>query len=292
MSAMKLSPQAVDREMRKLPAQAGAADFLRGYLNTELQLLGLSVPIQRARFKRGYPELESLTVEQRAEFWLKVWNETNLYESMSQAILFFESWSKERVRLGRKGRLKRDVVHSPLWPYLIKMIARVDNWAHSDGLSSLISAAVEEAPRERFPILARWNQDKRPWYRRQSIVSLHYYARQRGKPLPTSKTLPLIRRLIHDEHFYVQRGVGWALRESYNASPATTLKFLDRHIGELSAIAFSAATEKLTAEKKAALKKLRRERRRRKKPANIVREEFRLSTKGTEGSFVRLSARR
>lgn len=78
------------------------------------------------------------------------------------------------------------------------------------------------------------------------------------------KTLLPIQRLLRDEHFYVQRGVGWALRECYNVEPAVTLKFLERQIDELSAIAFSASTEKLTAKEKAALKKLRGVRRRRK----------------------------
>mgnify|MGYP000884931031 CR=1 FL=1 len=260
---MKFNARSIDSEMRKLPAKAGAAAFLRGYLNTEIKLLGLSVPTQRDRFKRGYAELAALTTEEKAMFWLSVWTKAELFESMSQAILFFESWAKERARMARKEEIKHAEIYRPLWPYLTKMVARIDNWAHSDGISSLLSAAVEENPKLRFQTLAKWNQDRRPWYRRQSIVSLHYYARQREKPLPATKTLPLIRRLIHDEHFYVQRGVGWALRESYNAEPTVTLKFLERHIGELSAIAFSAATEKLTAKKKAALKKLRGEQRRR-----------------------------
>lgn len=260
---MKLNARSIDSEMRKLPAKAGAAAFLRGYLNTEINLLGLSVPTQRDRFKRGYAELAELTPEAKAKFWFAVWSEAELFESMSQAILFFESWAKERTRLARKGEIKKTEIYSPLWPYLTQMVARIDNWAHSDGISSLLSAAVEESPKLRLQTLAKWNRDRRPWCRRQSIVSLHYYARQRKKPLPATKTLPLIQRLVHDEHFYVQRGVGWALRESYNVEPAVTLKFLERHIGELSAIAFSAATEKLTTKEKAALKKLRSERRRR-----------------------------
>ena len=255
---MKLNARSIDSEMRKLPAKAGAAAFLRGYLNTEINLLGLSVPTQRDRFKRGYAELATFTPEENAKFWFTVWSEAELFESMSQAILYFESWAKTRTRLARKGEINDNQIYRPLWPYLIKMVARIDNWAHSDGISSLLSAAVEESPKLRFQTLAKWNRDRRPWYRRQSIVSLHYYARQREKPLPATRTLPLIRRLIHDEHFYVQRGVGWALRESYNAEPTVTLRFLERHIGELSAIAFSAAKEKT------ALKKLRSEQRRRK----------------------------
>lgn len=77
--------------MRKLPAKVGSAEFLRGYLNTEIKLVGASVPTQLDRFKRGYAELEALSPEERARFWFSVWSEAELFESMSQAILFFES---------------------------------------------------------------------------------------------------------------------------------------------------------------------------------------------------------
>ena len=59
------------------------------------------------------------------------------------------------------------------------------------------------------------------------------------------------------EHYYVQKGVGWTLREIGNVYPDEALAFLEANIGQLSAAAFTAATEKLSPAKKNRIKKLR-----------------------------------
>lgn len=241
--------------MRKLGTGGWQSTVEWNHYPVSLEILGITLPVQRARFKEGYVELEGLTREQQAEYWLEVWQRSNVMASLSQAIFFFETWTKERRKLKQRGEI--DFVFDPMWKPLLKMVDRLDNWAHSDGLSGLISAAVEERPRERYPLFAKWNRDKNPWRRRQSIVSLHYYSRFREKPLPSAKTLPLIENLLDDDHFYVQRGVGWALRECYNVDPKTTMKFLNKHIGRVAPIGYYAAVERLSLKEKARLLKLR-----------------------------------
>lgn len=201
--------------------------------------------------------MRSRQFDEKADAWFEVWQRSKSFEALSQALFFFESWATERKKQLKRGEI--EFVYDPLWPYLVKMVDRIENWAHSDGLSSMLSAALEERPAARLKVLQRWNRDKkRPWYRRQSIVSLHYYSRARKKPLPSKVTLPMVRVLLEDEHFYVQRGVGWTLRECYNVDPAKTTAFIKTHVAELSAIAFSAATEKMPMTLKTKLKAARK----------------------------------
>lgn len=246
----------VDKEMRKLKIGGWQSTVEWNHYPVSLEILGITLPVQRARFKDGYVVLEGLSREQQAVYWLDVWQRSNVMASMSQAIFFFETWAKERTKLKSRGEI--DFVFDPIWKPLLKMVDRLDNWIHSDGLSGLIAAAVEERPRERFSILAKWNRDKNPWRRRQSIVSLHYYSRFRKTPLPSSKTLKLIENLLDDDHFYVQRGIGWALRECYNVDPKATMNFLNKHIGRVAPIGYYAAVERLSLKDKARLLKLRK----------------------------------
>ncbi len=241
----------VDREMRKHPHTKKRADFLWNYYKVDLDLLGLSLPVQRGRFKLGYKEIAEFPPEKQAEYWFHVWSKSGLMESLSQAVFFFEKWALDRKKLLKRGDIEN--VFDPLWPYLTKMIDRCNNWVHSDGLSGLLSAAVEERP-ARYALLKKWNRDKNPWRRRQSIVALHFYSRFRTKPLPSSKTLPLIRNLLHDDHFYVQRGVGWALRECHNVDPKTAFRFIEKHIADIPPIGYFAAVENFDAGTKARLK--------------------------------------
>jgi 3-methyladenine DNA glycosylase AlkD len=245
----------VDKEMRKLSARGWQGNVAWNHYPVSLEVLAITLPVQRARFKRGYSELAGLSREEQAAYWMGVWQRSNLMVSLSQAIFFFETWAKERQKLKSRGDI--EFVFDPIWKSLLKMVDRLDNWIHSDGLSGLISAAVEERPRERYGVLAKWNRDKNPWRRRQSVVALHYYSRARKNPLPSSKTLPLIENLLDDDHFYVQRGVGWALRECYNVEPKATMRFLNKHIGRVAPIGYYAAVERLSPKEKARLLKLR-----------------------------------
>jgi len=146
------------------------------------------------------------------------------------------------------------------WPVLREWPKTLNNWAHSDGLSDIFARCLELDKKRIYPELVKWNRSTNPWYRRQSLVSLFYYASMRKKLLPVSEVFPLIERLIKDDDYYVQKGVGWSLREAGNVYPKETLRFLREHIGDLRSYAFSAATEKLSVQDKQKLKALRSKR--------------------------------
>lgn len=76
--------------------------------------------------------------------------------------------------------------------------------------------------------------------------------------MPYNKILPLISNLLQDEEYYVQKGVGWSLRELHNVYPEKTYDWLRKNIQNISSIAFSAATEKLDGKRKNILKQIRK----------------------------------
>ncbi len=76
--------------------------------------------------------------------------------------------------------------------------------------------------------------------------------------MPVNKLFPLIKPLLSDENYFVQKGLGWTLREIGNVYPKDTWNFLVKHHAEISAVAFSPAIEKLSAKEKEELKLLRK----------------------------------
>ena len=127
-------------------------------------------------------------------------------------------------------------------------INRVDCWEHSDDLSKIYAHTLENHPEWIVPVLEKWNKDENPWKRRQSIVSLIEYASKRKKVLPFSKLISFIDPLLSDKDYYVQKGIGWTLREVYNVYPKKTLTYLRKNLLNISSIAYSAATEKVEKE--------------------------------------------
>ena len=129
---------------------------------------------------------------------------------------------------------------------------------YSDSLSKIYTKILGQKPDEIYPTLVEWNASTDLWKRRQSVVSLLYYARTKKQFLPYKKIIPLIENLLHDEEYYVQKGVGWSLREVYNVYPEETWKFMLKNHKHIHSIAFSAAVEKLPLNLKEELKTLRK----------------------------------
>ena len=77
-----------------------------------------------------------------------------------------------------------------------------------------------------------------------------------------AKVLPLVERLLFDEDYYVQKGVGWTMREACNVSPERAYRFVLRRAGDIHPDAFSAALEKMNATQKASIKERHKTRRR------------------------------
>jgi 3-methyladenine DNA glycosylase AlkD len=208
-----------------------------------LRFIGLRVPQLQSIARAGF-SFSQMSPEAIANIWDAVWHNSDCYEVMSLSL----SWHYDA---------KQRPLLKTLWPRLKKWSARIDNWAHSDTLSGIYARILEDSPQDVYPTLEKWNKSKNPWLRRLSIVSLLYYSSQRTKTLPVKQILALIEPQLDFDHYYVQKGVGWTLRETGNVYPAAALAFIEKNILRISATAFSAATEKMTHIQRARLKQLR-----------------------------------
>ena len=76
--------------------------------------------------------------------------------------------------------------------------------------------------------------------------------------MPFDKLQNMVNTLISDENYFVQKGVGWTLREMGNVYPVETLAYLNEQITLIRPVAFTAAIEKLDTANKDRLKQLRK----------------------------------
>lgn len=118
---------------------------------------------------------------------------------------------------------------------------RVDNWCHSDGLSSLYSWILASDPDAVYPQLVRWNRGEDQWLRRISLVSLVHYSGKNAVFVPLDRVLPLVTTCLQDEREYVQNAVGWVLREMGHAYPEAVRAYIEEHSTKLSSVALRRA---------------------------------------------------
>lgn len=279
---MSPATREVESDLRVAAKRAGIASAVaekrKSIYGTELAVLGLALPALRVVSKAGFSftvggpkparrpsasarkqaprspsraalthaESTALRRQQRAILgcWDQVWNESRLFEAKLQPLLYYED---RIMQLDAK-------LH---WPVLKRWVADVDNWEHSDRFSKIFAQLNEDAPEIVLPVLQRWNTSRKPWLRRQSIVSLLCYDHLRESRPSAETILAMVNALLEDPDIYVQKGVGWTLRECGRAYPRETARFLRDHIRTLRPVAFSAATEKLSPDEKRQLKELR-----------------------------------
>ena len=210
---------------------------------SNLIFLGLKAEHLKDAQRKGFSFSDRSPLEQ-AKIWTEIWCQSRHFEVMSLALSWFDHPRQRALTSGQWGNLKS-------WA------RQIDNWAHADTLSGIYARFLEDHPERTYRTLKIWNSSQNPWLRRLSIVSLLHYSSARQKLPSFPKIIALIEPQIGFPEHYVQRGVGWSLRETHNVYPKQTLRFLQKNVHLLSSIAFSAATEKMTKAQKDHLKALR-----------------------------------
>jgi len=201
---------------------------------TKLPVIGLRLPVLNAFAK----SLDATTEELD-----ELWHTSTFHESKTIALL---ALIRQKRVLGKKE-----------WAVLKRWVEHIDNWEHSDNLSALYSLLVEHHPDWILPTLRAWNKSTNPWKQRASIVPLIFYASPKRKAPKADLVFNMVKPLLHAKDPYVQKGVGWTLRECYKLYPNETYQFLIEHVCDLSATSYSYATEKVTKKEKGVLKRIR-----------------------------------
>lgn len=201
----------------------------------------IPVPQVRAAVKKGYSFFGE-SDRRVVEIWDFIWRSSNCYEVMSQALYYYQSRSLTRAELSKiKG-----------W------VHRCQCWEHSDDLSKIYAQVVEDQPDLMLPTLRGWNGSRNHWKRRQSLVSLIEYASKRRRFRPFSELISFVEPLLTDDEYYVQKAVGWTLREIGSAYPEETEQFLRDHVLAIHPLAWNTASQKLNKDLKSQLNDLRR----------------------------------
>jgi 3-methyladenine DNA glycosylase AlkD len=128
-----------------------------------------------------------------------------------------------------------------------KIANSIDCWPLADLLSSLVNCALQESLTTMLPIVDSLKSSKNPWQERIGLVSLIYYSTPKKKPalFSFSEYLKRILQHAHSDHLYVQKGLGWQLRELGKAFPLQYENWFNSFAYKLDSVAFASASEKV-----------------------------------------------
>ncbi len=222
------------------------ASKLQKYIGTQLKTHGLTSAVQNQIHKVGF-SFYSDNYEETFKYYSDIYVKSKCFEEKNLAFIYLDKNYKH-------------INSSLLLQILPTWVTSVDNWAHSDSLSKFLTRLLEDPSNQKdiLKIIKQWNCSPNLWERRQSLVSLYYYTRTKKKCVDYKTSERLISNLLSDKEYYVQKAVGWALRESFNAYPNETFIFIEASIRNISSTAFTTCIEKMTSNQKEILKAKRK----------------------------------
>ena len=220
--------QNIEKQLQIIKPFTNKKFFGESYIGgsqSKLQYLNIKVPdVRNLFFKMKLAEQNFLDIE-------AVWFNSNIYEAKSLAIMWLE---KQNIEFIIKNFSK-----------IANWATEIDNWALSDSYCSILAKAFEADHKKLLPTYIKWNKHKNPWLRRISMVGTLYYSRMRKLHPSFEITISFIKPHLSAPEYYVQKAVGWTLRECYNVYQKQTLQFITTNLSVIDSDAWYAASEKM-----------------------------------------------
>lgn len=208
---------------------------MENYMRNKFRFLGLQA-VERRNLAR--PFLNEKVREAKARL-------DDASTSIVDWKMLFTLWEQPEREFQLIGidYLKRIQSHLVLADFsnLRKLVLLKSWWDTVDLLSKNIGAIVEKEPSLIDEIL-KWSQEENIWIRRVSI--LH----QLG--LKDKTNTKLLRQVIlnnlHDDEFFIQKAIGWSLREYAKTDEKWVRNFTQEFEEELSTLSYREAMKNLT----------------------------------------------
>jgi 3-methyladenine DNA glycosylase AlkD len=194
---------------------------IKKYLKSPYEFYGINIPELR-KISKDYRNLEF-------DNFLSLFNklfESNNHEEMSIALFLMEHYFNKSPEKS--------------WFFLINKLDKIKTWDHADELSTAILGKILLKNLSFMRQIKEMSKNKNPWIRRIAIVS-NLPLIKKGK---IELTLIMSEYLIYDEDVYVQKGVGWMLREAGKKDRIGIRNFILNHL-DMKSHTFSYATEKM-----------------------------------------------
>ncbi len=140
--------------------------------------------------------------------------------------------------------LARDDVppSEPLWRFVRTRMRDLDGWAVADGLAPVGSRCLLADPR-RLDVVETWVENRHLWTRRAALVFTLAWTKGNRDP---ERMLGWASGLAADPEWFIQKAIGWWLRELSKRDPARVRRFLADHGATLKGVARREASKYLS----------------------------------------------
>ena len=211
-------------------AEPGRAEGMAAYHKQSREVLGVANPVleEMARDWR-----RTLDVPGRVELARGLW-ESDIFEARIAA-----------TKLLNQARIRPD---QAVWELIAGWVPQFDSWAIADHACMAGRKRIEADP-ARVEQVEAWTRSDHMWSRRAALVIMLLWTRQRH-PKPEDiaireRVLGWAAGYVADREWFIQKAIGWWLRDLSKRDPERVRQFLDEHGAQMLPFAVREASKYL-----------------------------------------------
>lgn len=213
----------------------------RAYLKSDLEHLGVRVPVTRAIVKRILPQRPS--------------PDHDLVVGVAEA-LWAEPVHERRVAACHVLELHEAVLTVGDIPLLERLLRESRTWALVDVIApNVVGPMFDRDPASIGPVLDRWNLDEDFWIRRASVLALLRALRAGEGDWPRFTRYADV--LWLEQEFFIRKALGWILRDTAKHRPELVFDWLLPRAATASGVTVREAVKPLTEDQRAAVAEAR-----------------------------------
>lgn len=201
-------------ENLKAVAKPDDAVAMKAYMKNKFEFLGVKTPVRRKLSKIFFKQQTDSVID-----WVFI-NESwdNPYRELQYAALDYLEIRKKLLTPSDLPRLKK-LAQTKSW------------WDTIDFLDRLVGSIIAQFPETKEIILV-WSRDEDIWLRRLAID--HQLLRKEETDTELLEKI-LVNNLGQTE-FFINKAIGWALRDYSKTNPGWVRDFIERHQAEMAAL--------------------------------------------------------
>jgi 3-methyladenine DNA glycosylase AlkD len=200
--------------LRALGSQA-RAEKEKSYQKSVWQHWGVPLPMMDRAIRETLPGVPQ---DQRIALSARLWREP--------------VWDLKIVA-GRILAHKTTPVTEALWQFVLERMPELDGWAVADNMAPVASRCLLADP-QRLDAVESWVDSQHLWTRRAALVFTLPWTKDGRDP---ERMLRWAARLAADPEWFIQKAIGWWLRELSKRDPASVERFLSGHGATLKGVA-------------------------------------------------------
>ncbi|XP_059165606.1 uncharacterized protein LOC131948107 [Physella acuta] len=205
------------------------------YMRNQFEYFGIPTPQRRDVYKNLWKDVRLLNSSELRTLACQTWFSperefqyftAELLEREVLRIYSDDNQSPENTVLKALDFVKTFLLHEKSW------------WDTVDTLApKVVGQLYKQSPDVVGPVLDQWNVDRNRWLCRTSIIfQLGYKA-----DTDAERLFRYCLKVGNEEEFFIQKGMGWALREYHKTDPEAVRNFVLKNKSKLSALSIREA---------------------------------------------------